>query len=144
MPTLIKTKVLSVVFVFCPSHCVEVRHVQPVEFMLTSFHLEKNEQRTHKKVNIIPSLTSTLTILALLTVALWRGRVVARRLVVVTSSVLGWLLVAPAAPIATSLTSTAAITTSTLSTTRGLVVARSLRVTFIPVEGGEKRSVKKN
>lgn len=82
-----------------------------------------------------PCLTSTLTILALLTVALWRRGVIAWRLVVVTSSVLGWLLVAPAAPIAASLTSTAAVTSATVSTARWLVVARSLRATFIAVEG---------
>lgn len=79
-------------------------------------------------------LTSTLTILALLTVALWRRGVIVRRLVVVTSSVLGWLLVAPTAPIATSLTATAAVTTSTLASARWLVVARSLRAAVVADE----------
>lgn len=93
----------------------------------TSFHKNRKQKQTHSLhiKNINACLTSTLTVLALLTVALWRGGVVAWRLVVVTSSMLGWLLVAPAASVAPRLTTTAAVTTSTLSTTQWLVVARS-------------------
>lgn len=63
-------------------------------------------------------LTSTLAVLALLTVALRRGGAVAGWLVEVTSSMRVWLLVAPTAPIATRLTPAAAVTTSALSPAR--------------------------
>ncbi len=99
------------------------------------------ENSSHRKAvkKCKPTLTSTLAVLALLAVALWRGGTVAWRLVVVTSTVLGWLMVAHAAPIATSLTSTAAITASSLSTNLWRVVARGLRAAVIAADGEMER-----
>lgn len=107
-------------------------------------HINFSKQTKHTNTNRTcwHGLTSTLTVLALLTVALWRGRAVAWRLVVVTSPMLGWLLVAPAPPVATRLTSTAAVPSTTVSAAWWLVVTRSLRATFIAVVG-QRGGIKK-
>lgn len=64
--------------------------------------------------------------MALLAEALRRGRAVARGLVVVASSVLGRLLVAPTTPIATGLSSRTSVTSATVAAARGLAVAGRL------------------
>lgn len=71
--------------------------------------------------------------MALLAEALWRGRAVARGLVVVASSVLGRLLVASATPIAASLCPRTSVTSATVAAARGLAVAGRLGAAFIAV-----------
>lgn len=78
--------------------------------------------------------------MALLAEALWRGRAVARGLVVVASSGLGRLLVAPATPIATGLRSRTSVTSAAVAAARGLAVAGRLRATVIAV-GDVKKHV---